>query len=256
MRVVFFVLIVVSLAVAQRPAAPKGRTLLLDFRTDNNPADVKIPPATQRLVLSKMFRRYLTDQNRCNTGFDYSNIDAEDALGAARKVGQIVPSIEDVATGSFTAVGVSQTAYVISVNECNASHADNYGTKRVAIFNGQKLVAEFDADFKRTIERQIDLDHDGIDELVMSGGDMGQGTLIQTAALVSFQNGRLRVIEDFGTVVEDDCGSGRPGSTTKASALYFSTAAPGSMPKLIQDNFAASCRNTKRWKFVSSGRMQ
>jgi hypothetical protein len=250
MRSIFLVLIIVSLTMAQRPATPKGRQLLLDFRADHNPADVKITPATQRHVLSKLFRRYLTDQTKCNGQFDAGN--ADDPLAAARKAGQIVPLISDVATGSFTVAGQSQTAYVISVGECNASHADNNGTKRVAIFAGQQLVADFDADFKITIERHVDLNGDGVDELVMSGGDMGQGTLIMTAALVSFQNGRLRVIEDFGTVVEDDCGSGRPGSTTRASALYFSTAAPGALPKLIQDNFVSSCRNTKRWKFVSS----
>ena len=256
MRSIFLVLIVFSVAAAQRPATPKGRQLLLDFRTDNNPAAVKITPATERNVLSKIFRRYLTDQNRCNTNFDYSKVDANDVLAAARKAGQIVPFIEDVATGSFTAAGQSQTAYVISVNECNATHADNFGSKRVAIFAGQQLVAEFDTNFKRTIERQIDLNGDGIDELLMSGGDMGQGTLMQVAALVSFQNGRLRVIEDFLTVVEDDCATLRPGSTRKASVLYFSTAAPGAMPKLIQDNYVASCKNTKRWRFASSGRMQ
>ena|SRR5215204_2058628 len=255
MRVIFVVLIIVSLAIAQRPPAPKGRQLLLDFRTDHNPADTKIPPATQRYVLSKVFRRYLTDQNRCNGQFDAGN--ASDPLAAARKGGQIAPMISDVATGSFTAAGQMQTAYVIFVGECNASHADNFGTKRVAIFAGQQLVADFDADFKNTIERQIDLNGDGIDELLMSGGDMGQGTLVETAALVSFQNGRLRVIEDFGTVVEDDCATVRPGSTTKASALYFSTSfAPGMMPKLTQENFVAGCNKTKRWRHLSSGRME
>lgn len=253
MRSIFLVLIVVSLTMAQQPAPPKGRQLLVDYRSDRNSADVKIPAATERQVLSKVFRRYLTDPDKCNGQFDAGN--ADDRLGAARKAGQIAPLIADVATGSFTVAGQSQTAYVISVGECNATHADNFGTKRVAVFSGQQLVAEFDANFKTTIERQIDVNGDGLDELVMSGGDMGQGTLIMTATLVSFQNGRLRVIEDFGTVVEDNCASLRPGSTRKASVLYLATAAPGAMPKLIQDNFVSSCRNTKRWKFVSSGRM-
>lgn len=254
MRSIFFILIIVTVAMAQRPAAPKNRELLVDFRSDRNTSDVKIPLATQRMVLSKVFRRYLTDQNKCTSGFDAGN--ANDYLAAARKAGQIVPAISDVATGSFTAAGQTQTAYVISVSECNASHADNYGTKRVAIFAGQQLVADFDADFRANIERKTDLNADGIDELLMTSGDMAQGTLIEMAALVTFQNGRLNLIEDFGTVVEDDCATLRPGSTTRASALYFSTSfAPGLMPKLIQDNYSASCKNTKRWRFVSSGRM-
>ena len=254
MRVIFVVLIIVSLAVAQRPPAPKTRELLLDFRTDHNPAGANITPSTQRLVFSKVFRRYLTDQNKCSSQFDAGN--ANDYLAAARKAGQIVPLISDVATGSFTAAGQTQTAYVISVGECSASHADNYGTKRVAIFTGQQLVADFDADFRANIERKVDLNADGIDELLMTSGDMAQGTLIEMAALVTFQNGRLNVIEDFGTVVEDDCATLRPGSTTRASALYFSTSfAPGMMPKLTQDNYVAGCNKAKRWRYKSSGRM-
>src|ERR1044071_8746173 len=142
MRSIFLVLIIVSIAMAQKPAPPKGRELLLDFRKDRNEAETKVPPATQRYVLSKVFRRYLTDQNKCNGQFDAGN--ASDPLAAARKAGQIAPMISDVATGSFTAAGQTQTAYLIFVGECNASHADNFGTKRVAIFAGQQLVADFE----------------------------------------------------------------------------------------------------------------
>src|ERR1041385_2588435 len=156
-----------------------------------------------------MFRRYLTDENRCNEQFDAS--DGADRLAAARKAGQIVPSIVDISHGSFTAAGQSQTAYLISVIECNASHAENFGTKRMAIFSGQQLVADVDVDFKNSIVGKTDLNSDGIDELLLTVGDMHQGELVELAALVSFQNGRYRVIHDFGTVTDDDCASARPG---------------------------------------------
>ncbi|HJP94170.1 MAG TPA: hypothetical protein VJ875_19585 [Pyrinomonadaceae bacterium] len=210
--------------------------------------------ATQRSVLSKMFRRYLTDQNRCNAQFDTSN--GADPLAAARKAGQIVPSILDVSNGSFTASGQSQTAYLISVSECNASHADNFGTKRMAIFSGQQLVADVDVDFKNSIVRKTDLNSDGIDELLMTVGDMHQGELVELAALVSLQNGRYRVIHDFGTVVEDDCAAAMPGSSAKASVLYISDIVPGSMPKLSQENYSSACRATKRWRLISRGEMK
>jgi hypothetical protein len=126
----------------------------------------------------------------------------------------------------------------------------------VAIFSGQQLVADIDADFKSGIARKTDLNSDGIDELLLMSSDMGQGTLITMAALVSFQNGKARVIEDFGTVVEDSCASGFSESSSKAAVLYISNIVPGNMPKLTMDNYAASCRKTKRWRFVSSGKMQ
>jgi hypothetical protein len=168
----------------------------------------------------------------------------------------MAPSIIDSATGSFTAAGQTQTAYLISVSECGASHADNFGSDRIAIFNGQQLVADFDADFKSSFLRKLDLDADGIDEFLMSSGYMNQGTLTESAALVNFKGGKWNVIDDFGQVNEDACASGFPGATTKASVITYSGVFTGSMPKLQQENYEASCRNSKRWKLVSKGKWE
>lgn len=254
MKAFVFLLVMVSPAVAQKPLLQKGRQVLFDFRKERNAAAPKISAATQRAVLSKLFRRYLTEQNRCNPNFDASN--GADRLAAARRAGEIVPMISAMATGSFTAAGQSQTLYVISVNECNASHADNFGTKRVAIFSGQQLVANLDVNFKDNIERKTDLDSDGIDELLMTTADMHQGIVDEVAALLSFQNGRLRVVHDFGLVVDDSCASMRPGSYSRASVLYLSVNAPGTMPALTSENYQAGCNRTKRWRLVSRGKMR
>jgi hypothetical protein len=250
------VLVVSAVSLAQRPQQPamqKDRQVLFDFRNERTGKSPRISVATQRMVLSKIFRRYLTDDNKCSQDFQPSR---DDYLGSARKAGQIVPSIGDVVTGSFTASGQTETAYVIWVSECGATHADNYGSKRVAIFSGQKLVADIDSDFKGAIVRKTDLNSDGVDELLMSAGDMAQGTVIEVAELVEFRNGRRRVIEDFGTVVEDTCGSGFKGSASKASLLSMSDFEPGKMPKLRIDNYVSPCRDTKRWRFLSTGKMQ
>ena len=237
---------------AQRPVTPKQ--VLVDFRQNRITTPPKITPATQKFVLSKVFRRYLTDENKCNRNFAGNGVD--DYLRAARNAGQIVPAIVDSVTGSFTAPGQTQTLYVISVSECNASHADNFGTKRVAIFSGQQLVADLDVDFRSTIEKKLDLNLDGLDELLMTSGDMAQGTLIEMASLLSFENGRLKVLEDFGTVTEDSCASGFPGSTAKGSVIWITPVPFGQMPKLRQDNYESPCRTTKRWRFISTGKMQ
>jgi hypothetical protein len=246
-------LLVVALIVLSMSAygqrTPATKQVLHDFRADSAVSATKIPPATQRSVLSKVFRKYLTDGNKCNPRF-------EGDLEAARSAGQIAPSIIDSATGSFTAKGQTQTAYVISVAECNASHADNFGSDRLAIFNGPQLVANIDLDFKSSIVRKTDLDGDGMDELLMTSGYMNQGTLTESAALLSFQDGKLQVIADFETVTEDSCASGFPGRTARASVISVGAATPGKMPKLQQDNYTAGCNKTKRWKFVSTGKME
>ena len=255
MKTIVFLLALVSCAAAQPPTMQKDREVLLDFRVDRKISDIRISAATQRNVLSKVFRRYLTDSNRCNSELDTSK--GTDPLAEARKAGQIVPSILDMATGSFTAAGQTQTLYVISVSECNASHADNFGTKRVAIFAGQQLLADVDTDFASNIVRKTDLNNDGINELLMTTGDMAQGTVTEMGTLVSFQNGRRRVIQDFGVVVEDSCASEVQGATSDASVLYISDAVPGNMPKLTQENYSSSCRvKVKRWRLVSRGKRQ
>ncbi len=252
MKTIIFCLALISLAVAQKPALQKDRQVLFDFRGNDETTPAKIAPATQRMVLSKVFRRYLTDANKCNFPADV----AQDYLAAARKAGQIVPVISDVETGSFTAPGQTQTLYVIEVGECNASHADNFGTKRAAIFSGQQLVADVDTDFASSVIKKTDLNSDGVDELLMITGDMSQGTLTEMATLVSFQNGRRHVIQDFGSVVLDSCASGFPDSQSEASVIYISDVVPGSMPKITQENYAASCRKVKRWRLVSRGKKE
>ncbi|HXC69535.1 MAG TPA: hypothetical protein VN644_06155 [Pyrinomonadaceae bacterium] len=254
MKTIAFLLIVASLAVAQRPQLQKDRQILFDFRKERNTPAPAISKATERSVLSKVFRRYLTDANRCNPQFDARN--ASDPLAAARKAGEIVPAISAMATGSFTAAGQKQTLYVISVSECNASHADNFGTKRVAIFSGQQLVADLDVNFNQNIESQTDLNSDGINELLMTGGDMHQGIVEELATLYSFQNGRLQTVYDFGFVVEDSCAAVMPNSASKVSVLYISDVVPGSMPKFTMENYQAGCGKTRRWRLISRGKMR
>jgi hypothetical protein len=234
------VLLLAVTAFAQRPKP----TVLFDFRPDHNNVQPKISAATQRDVLSKVFKRYLSDANRCKSNFDAG----EDFLAGARRAGQIVPQIGEIVTGSFTAAGQNETAYVIFVNECNASHADAFGSKRVAIFSGPRLIADVDVEFRGSIAVKTDLNGDGINELLMMGGDMAQGELTETAALLSFQNGRMRVIQDFGTVVDDTCATASPGSSAKAAVLSVMNPAPGQMPRIKADNYIAGCSKVQRWR--------
>jgi len=248
MKTILLILAIASSVIAQRPAAPKTRDVLFDFRKDVPANSIRMSAAQQRSVLSKVFRKCLTDQDKCRS--DFAGSDSNDYLAAARKAGQIVPSIIDMTTGSFTAAGQTQTAYVISVSECNASHADNFGTKRIAIFSGPQLVADMDADFMGTIVRKTDLDGNGIDELLMISGDMAQGTVTEMATLASFENGRRHVIHDFATVVLDSCASEAPGSDSKAAVIYTSAFAPGLKPTFTQENYVANCRNPRRWRLL------
>jgi hypothetical protein len=253
-KTILVLLVLLSPAVAQKPPLQTGRQVLVDYRKERHIPPPKISAATQRMVLSKMFRRYLTDQSECNQNFNAGN--NSDYLAAARRAGEIVPSIYNMATGSFTAAGQQQTLYLVSVSECNASHADAFGTKRVAIFNGQQLVADLDVNFKDNIELKTDLNGDGVEELLLTSVDQHQGTVEQMATLVNFQNRRVQVVYNFGLVGEDSCASLMPGSASKASVLYTTAGLPGAMPTFTMENYQAGCTKTRRWRLISRGKMQ
>ncbi len=242
---------VVLILVCTQLAAQSGRPKLFDFRqaARNNPP--RITAAMSRRVLSTVFPKYLNDEAKCKADVDSSG--SEDYLAAMRKAGQIVPSIFDMATGSFTAAGQDQIAYVISVGECNASHADNFGSKRLAIFAGNKLVLDLDVNFKSGILKKTDLNLDGVDELLLLGGDMHQGILIETAALYEVQGGKLVVLQDFEQAFEDSCASLISGSGIEASVIFLGPAKRGQMPAFEVENYRARCGRTKQWRLISKG---
>ena len=89
------------MSLAQKSTTSKET--LYDFRANNKTTPVKIPPATQKMVLSKVFRKYLSDSAKCNPQFEANGSD--NYLAAARKAGQIAPSIIDSTTWQLYSSG-------------------------------------------------------------------------------------------------------------------------------------------------------
>ena len=70
--IILTLLLASSSLLAQRQTPPTARKIgqvLADFRIDRDSKLVRIYPATERTVLSKMFRKYLTDDTKCNRDF-------------------------------------------------------------------------------------------------------------------------------------------------------------------------------------------
>lgn len=260
--VIVIALIVVtasSFAAWQMSGRQEGRArqpVLYDFRNEARDKSLTLTPVAERKILSAVFNSYLKRAEDCKQ--DEEAPVADDYLARARKAGQFVPDVVATADGSFTAAGERQTAYIISVGECNAAHSDNYGTKRLVVFSGQKLVADADTDFKSGILRTSDLDQDGVSELLLVGGDMNQGYEIKVASLVEFQDGKLRVARDFGKTHEDACAAMSDHYIT-ASVITYAQAAKDKMPEFHVDNYRARCLPSgkpAKWSFLSSGEMQ
>jgi hypothetical protein len=244
----------ISICACIQVAAQSQRATLFDFRTQTRNNPPRITAAKSKQVFGAVFPKYLTDARYCKEGVETSG--AEDYLAAMRRAGQVVPAILDLASGSFTAPGENQIAYVIFVGECNASHADNFGSKRLAVFSGNKLVLNEDLDFKSGILKKTDLDANGIDELLLLGGDMNQGILIEISALVTVRNRKVVVLQDFKKVFEDSCASLAPGSERQASVIFLSPARSGQMPGFDVENYRSGCGRTRRWRFMSKGAME
>ncbi len=252
MKTTLISIILISLCACTQVAA-QSRATLFDFRSQGRNNPPRITAAASKRVLDAVFRKYLSDARYCEADVETSG--AENYLAAMRKAGEIVPSIIDLATGSFTAAGENQIAYVISVGECDASHADNFGSKRLAIFSGNKLVLDVDLDFKSNILKKTDLDANGFDELLLLGGDMHQGILVETASLVEVRTGKLAVLQDFQKVFEDSCASLIRGSGIEASVIFRGQGRSRQMFAFQVENYRSGCGRTKRWRFTSKGVM-
>jgi hypothetical protein len=179
--------------------------------------------------------------------------DRAKCLAAERAAWRIRPEVRARVAGAFTQPGVQQTAYLIAVNERYADHADNFGTKRLAIFEGRRLVLDVDIGDHGGILKTFDLNRDGTSELLLEGGFMQMGHETLWSKLIEFRGGRQRVVKDFGDVYAGDCGAKDDGQTFGVQVLY-TPAARGSFPQgFRQDVYRTGCGDQSNWKYVPGG---
>jgi hypothetical protein len=168
--------------------------------------------------------------------------------------------ITGVSTGAFTAPGTQQTAYLIDTR--SGSHADNFGPKYLAIFNGETYVADFAVSNLSLILQTYDLNRDGVNELLLGYSYTQMGEYLEWAKLVQVSQAKLRVIRDFGTTHHSTCGS--ENVTDKgidSSVVFYAPAAPNQMPDFRVDNYRAACPpegtelTQEQWKYTSTGKL-
>jgi hypothetical protein len=149
---------------------------------------------------------FLSSASLCDGQRKQRPIDAA-WLREQSNAGQIAPAIQEHAQGSFTAPGTHQTIYYIKVGECLPETRNYFGTYRLPVFEGPRLIAtaEPNADGIVTV---ADVNGDGIDELLLQSVGYGTGDLGLRAQLVSLMGGKLRTIRDFDEVYDNPCGRG------------------------------------------------
>ena len=196
--------------------APKAaeRVLVRDFAPSLG--ESAVPDVTAQPILKELYPRFLRSADACANG--PSDLDGD--LARARAAGDFVPLITSRLTGSFTAPGHKQTAVLVGRFECNASHADGYGTHELVVFEGDAPVMREDVDFSH-LDLARDLDRDGRDELIASSGDSHMGYTVEFASLVSLADGQVTVREQLGQVYEDDCGTDQEATGIRGTKLWL-----------------------------------
>lgn len=164
------------------------------------------------------------------------------------------PVIVGEASGSFTGPGRKQTAYFIKEGWCSVPGGESPGA--VAVFEGGQLVASVDEVSGLFLEELVDLDQDGIHELLISWKSTRFGAGTTGTSLVSLARGEWEEIHDLGEVLVrecDDTGALEP-KGVEAKVLYYVPAPPGTMPtQYHEERYAAACdaRGPSDFKLVS-----
>jgi hypothetical protein len=208
------------------------KQLLFDFRTEPFSGE-KVPPDLQKKIFDKIFPKYLISDDGCPKEFLSKNLEQK------RQAGLMVPGIVSEVKGSFTGTGLDQTAYLVWVNECDASHAEDFGSKRLVILSGDQVVLNAQTD-AASILKTLDLNQDGINEFLLTRGWSGQGLILQYANVVQVQGAALKTLKDFKMVAVDSCLADH-NKLVRASALYATVSGKGQSPQFSQESFQATC---------------
>ncbi len=164
------------------------KKVLYDFR-DENISRPHVDPKTERGVLQSIAPHYFTRTGDCPRAAGVSNA--------------VVLRIAGLSAGSFTGAGKTETAYLIDYVKCNEDPARR--SNRLAVFSEDKLIAVAEVP-ELVLLKSYDLNGDGINELLLSGGVARVGEVRSSARLVQFDKAELKTVEDFGTVYDNACG--------------------------------------------------
>jgi hypothetical protein len=93
-----------------------------------------------------------------------------------------------------------------------------------------------------------DLDEDGVQELLLSGGTFHMGELQQGARLVDMAGGRLRVLLDFQQTLYDVCDNEflKDARRVEAAVIYYVPGPKGRFPDLHREDYHAACDGDER----------
>jgi hypothetical protein len=137
----------------------------------------------------------------------YSYLQSDECLADERRLDvsaigtrDDVSSVKMVVDGAFTAPGAKQTVVTFFVGHCGllGYHSEHYGATFALVFEQHKLItAGADGPTLAIQLEAIDLDGDGVSELVELTADYGSGHLFSAAEVWSLLGGNFQSLAAF-----------------------------------------------------------
>ncbi|MCP9496849.1 MAG: protein kinase [Pyrinomonadaceae bacterium MAG19_C2-C3] len=242
-------------------AATGARDMLYDFRRSPDTKTPSLSPEAKARIIAATFPVATpprptpapspSDETNGNTTEDAIAEAAENILNtvvneALTKIqgAEQLPDAEVIAsaTGAFTASGARETAYIVTKDA--SSRVNSPGSKKLAIFAADKLVVALDIQGDKDILKTTDLNLDGINELLLSGGTTNMGETEIAVRLVELRGRTLKEIYIVTDAYDDNCGGSdiiNGGGSINVAAIYTAPTTRGRFPELRLDTFTAPC---------------
>ena len=214
------------------PAAP----VLYDARDRTNaPLGVerepKLAPEVEQLVLDVISQTHKASQDDCQ--------------GAE----ELTLRVRASAAGSFTAPATRQVAYVLGSAACDA--ADAIETTHLVVVEGDKVVMHASGTgntspddatsfFGTDIRAVVDVDHDGVSELLVTSSAASEAGVEESARLYSVAGGQLKALGQFPGVYVDGCAAG-PQGKARAEVIHYRAGAQDGASRFSTELYQAAC---------------
>ena len=205
---------VISPAIAQEE-------IFLDYRTeeDYSMRTIRNSPALSTKIRQQVFSQVVKKSDKACFG-------------------KLEPKIRDSAIGSFTKINTQQIAYIVDLGD--SCHSRYRGTLRLAIFNGDRLVIMDDITGYNRIKLVSDINENGLDEITLEGGGMGQGIFVVSAKTMEATDLGITTLGIFPSVYGNNFTANRSPLSRSASVISVKRNRLGKMI-FVQERYDSAC---------------
>lgn len=152
--------------------------------------------------------------------------------------GDVKPSVTRW-DGTFTTPGASESLYSLSWSWCRG----RFNEERFLVVSQDTVVIALE--LARPPTAALDIDDDGVLELVLTGNGFGQGMSVQTASVVRLKPDGLVVLKDFGEVGSSPCEGGGMGPPLESvSSTVHALVRPGEPLRFEVERTARRCKQS------------